>query len=379
MIGLLIRLRQAGLAIAAMLAPWTLSAALVISLTASAGENSGRKDLGFRRSTLIEPQRLTLLPPAMPVLSLRGNARKPDETTSSAADWRRLKPHIRPADLARETSLPAEASASLYFLDDPVVFMPRALEPPVSLASASEILLARLHRFGEEGLTPEANRLNDTTLTPEARRLLTRARPDGATPGIDPARLRAAQTPAATAPEIIAAAAMRIPAFAHVHSDASGGKAESTRLTFSRGYLDLVDPASLQQETKCLAEAIYFEARSEPPEGQAAVAQVVLNRVASGLYPTNICGVVYQNRHRYKACQFTFACEGRSLAIHEPEAWGKAERIAKAVLAGTRYNPDIATSTHYHAEYVAPYWSRRLKKTEQIGRHIFYRLRPGQT
>jgi spore germination cell wall hydrolase CwlJ-like protein len=67
------------------------------------------------------------------------------------------------------------------------------------------------------------------------------------------------------------------------------------------------------KEQRCLAEAVYFEARSEPEAGQAAVAQVVLNRVRSGLYPTSVCGVVYQNRHRHLACQFTFACEGKAL------------------------------------------------------------------
>ena len=136
---------------------------------------------------------------------------------------------------------------------------------------------------------------------------------------------------------------------------------------------------SLKREQKCLAEAIYFESRSEPEDGQAAVAQVVLNRVKSGLYPTNICGVVYQNRHKYKACQFSFACEGRSLAITEPGPWSTAQRVAREVLEGESYNTAVGASTHYHANYVAPYWSRKLKRTDQIGRHIFYRLRPGQT
>ena len=80
-------------------------------------------------------------------------------------------------------------------------------------------------------------------------------------------------------------------------------------------YADLIEPHAMDSEQRCLAEAVYFEARSEPEDGQAAVAQVVLNRVKSGLYPSNVCGVVYQNRHRYMGCQFSFACEGKSLRI----------------------------------------------------------------
>lgn len=144
-------------------------------------------------------------------------------------------------------------------------------------------------------------------------------------------------------------------------------------------YADLIDPDNLSKEQRCLAEAVYFEARSEPEEGQAAVAQVVLNRVKSGLYPSSICGVVYQNRHRHLACQFTFACEGKALRIGESESWDRAKRVASAVLEGRTYLADVGGATHYHANYVRPYWARRLKKMDVIGRHIFYKLRPGQT
>ena len=133
------------------------------------------------------------------------------------------------------------------------------------------------------------------------------------------------------------------------------------------------------RERKCLAEAVYFESRSEPEEGQAAVAQVVLNRATSGLYPGSICGVVYQNRTHYKACQFSFACEGKSLRITEPESWRTAVRIADAVVGGKTYLSDVGGATHYHANYVRPGWARRLVKMDVIGHHIFYKLRPGQT
>jgi len=144
-------------------------------------------------------------------------------------------------------------------------------------------------------------------------------------------------------------------------------------------YVDLIDPDNMNKEQRCLAEAVYFEARSEPLEGQAAVAQVILNRVKSGLYPSSICGVVYQNRHRHLACQFTFACEGKSLRIRDTESWDRATRVASAVLEGRTYLADVGGATHYHANYVRPSWSRRLKKMDVIGRHIFYKLKPGQT
>jgi spore germination cell wall hydrolase CwlJ-like protein len=141
----------------------------------------------------------------------------------------------------------------------------------------------------------------------------------------------------------------------------------------------LIDQDNAGREKRCLAEAIYFEARSEPEEGQAAVAQVVLNRASSGLYPASICGVVYQNRQRYHGCQFSFACEGKSLRINEPDAWHTAVRIAEAVSQGKTYLSDVGGSTHYHANYVRPRWAKALKKMDIIGHHIFYKLRPGQT
>lgn len=144
-------------------------------------------------------------------------------------------------------------------------------------------------------------------------------------------------------------------------------------------YVDLIDPDNLSKEQRCLAEAVYFEARSEPEAGQAAVAQVVLNRVKSGLYPSTICGVVYQNRHRHLACQFTFACEGKALRTTDTFSWERAKRVAAAVLEGKTYLADVGGATHYHADYVKPYWARRLKKMDVIGRHIFYKLKPGQT
>jgi spore germination cell wall hydrolase CwlJ-like protein len=144
-------------------------------------------------------------------------------------------------------------------------------------------------------------------------------------------------------------------------------------------YAALIEPADRARQMRCLAEAIYFEARSESRTGQMAVAQVVMNRVASDLYPNSVCGVVYQNRHRYLACQFTFACEGRSLRITEPEPWRAAVTVAQNVIDGSAYLADVGGSTHYHAQYVRPYWARSLRKMDVIGKHVFYKLKPGQT
>ena len=88
---------------------------------------------------------------------------------------------------------------------------------------------------------------------------------------------------------------------------------------------------------RCLANAVYFESRSEPVRGQMAVAQVVLNRVFSGFYPKDVCGIVYQNANRYLACQFTFACDGKRKLINERGAWARANRIAKQTLNGQIY------------------------------------------
>ncbi len=142
-------------------------------------------------------------------------------------------------------------------------------------------------------------------------------------------------------------------------------------------YATLIDPKESARQMRCLAEAIYFESRSEPEAGQAAVAQVVLNRVRSGIYPTTVCGVVYQDRNRPFACQFSFACEGKSLRIEEPGPWAVATRIADEVVSGRNYNPDIAEAVNYHAAYVAPFWTGYLKRVDRIGLHIFYAMRDG--
>jgi spore germination cell wall hydrolase CwlJ-like protein len=130
--------------------------------------------------------------------------------------------------------------------------------------------------------------------------------------------------------------------------------------------------AKRQKAHQCLANAIYFEARSEPEKGQIAVAQVVINRAFSGYYPNDICGVVYQNKHRHLSCQFTFACDGIPDVVYDKGSWATAERIANETLDGKLYLDDVGKATHYHAYYVSPYWARSMRKMARIGAHTFY-------
>jgi len=138
--------------------------------------------------------------------------------------------------------------------------------------------------------------------------------------------------------------------------------------------LGLAGKARAKSE-KCLADAVYFESRGEPERGQQAVAQVVMNRVFSGYYPDNVCGVVYQNAHRHLACQFTFACDGIKDRVTEPEMWEQAKRIARDTLDGKVWLTEVGKATHYHANYVHPWWVRTMRKHQKIGVHIFYRPR----
>ena len=139
--------------------------------------------------------------------------------------------------------------------------------------------------------------------------------------------------------------------------------------------LGLFDAKLRAKSEKCLAEAVYFEARGEAVRGQIAVAQVVMNRAFSGFYPTTVCGVVYQNKHHHMACQFTFACDNVADVVREPDMWDRASKIAKAMLDGQLWLPEVGKSTHYHAYWVHPSWVSEMKKMYKFGVHTFYRPR----
>ena len=126
-------------------------------------------------------------------------------------------------------------------------------------------------------------------------------------------------------------------------------------------------------EHRCLTEALYYEARSEGARGEKAVAEVVFHRLNSGKYGDSICAVVYGGADR-KVCQFSFTCNGDMKRPRETSAWNQAEELAAQIFTGeVRLRNFTGGATRYHAVYVKPYWAPTLKRTAQIGNHIFYR------
>ena len=146
-------------------------------------------------------------------------------------------------------------------------------------------------------------------------------------------------------------------------------------IVYSNEWLDSLPEAEGGDDLACLAEALYFEARGERVRGQFAVAEVILNRVTSPLYPDSVCGVINQGTGRQYQCQFTYTCDGIADTVHEHLAYSRVAKIAQIMLAGA---PRDLTSgaTHYHTTAVNPSWSRSFPQTAMIGVHIFYR-QPG--
>ncbi|MDQ4088206.1 MAG: cell wall hydrolase [Pseudomonadota bacterium] len=132
--------------------------------------------------------------------------------------------------------------------------------------------------------------------------------------------------------------------------------------------------ATRDRALHCLTQAIYYEAASEGEDGGRAVAQVVLNRMRHPAYPSSVCGVVFQGAERATGCQFTFTCDGSLARVPAASLWKQASRIATEALAGKVFGP-VGHATHYHADYVLPYWADSLDKSAKVGRHIFYRLK----
>ncbi len=125
-----------------------------------------------------------------------------------------------------------------------------------------------------------------------------------------------------------------------------------------------------QHAQTCLTQAIYYEAGFEPLAGKQAVAQVVLNRMKHPAFPSSVCGVVYQG-HLARVCQFSFTCDGALFRKPQKAAWASSQSVAAAALAGY-VEPSVGTATHYHADYVSPYWAPKLAKIKKLGAHIFY-------
>jgi spore germination cell wall hydrolase CwlJ-like protein len=404
-------------------APWALGAGLLVSFTASAGQNFGPDALPYSQLRRAAPPPASALEegPSMliaasafrlPGLSLESAVRKAHLSFDDPERRVVVDPRQPRDDLKRTASAFPDVDRSAK--GDPLPGLrPSLSQRPArelqrvvfgdtqpGLISAGFSLEALREAEGvigppvgfepyanEEGTTDPA--LSDSSPS-SLRPVITSPRQaelhlesiDGSTPSVPMASARASATPGAATP---AQPGTPQPQSAPSRQDLIA-KVPPATPRLGKGdtgpreiYTDLIAPADMARQQRCLAEAIYFEARSESNEGRAAVAQVVLNRVRSNLYPNTVCGVVYQNSHRHLACQFTFTCEGKSLRVTEPAPWRDAVRIAREVYDGTIYLPEVGGSTHYHANYVRPGWAKRLKKMDTIGQHVFYKLKPGQT
>lgn len=122
----------------------------------------------------------------------------------------------------------------------------------------------------------------------------------------------------------------------------------------------------------CLAEAVYYEAANQGTDGEAAVAQVVLNRMRNPVFPKTVCGVVFQGSNQTTGCQFTFTCDGSLARRPSAAGWLAAKAVAERALGGF-VQKDVGEATHYHTDAVVPYWQSTVLKVAQIGAHIFYR------
>jgi len=140
--------------------------------------------------------------------------------------------------------------------------------------------------------------------------------------------------------------------------------------------LGKADEAARSRALECLTSAIYYEAGQESADGQRAVAQVVLNRVRHPAFPSTVCGVVYEGSTRATGCQFTFTCDGSLFHRPSDAGWERARKVAWSALTGSVYKP-AGNATHYHADYVVPYWASSLTKNAVVGAHIFYRWSGG--
>lgn len=125
------------------------------------------------------------------------------------------------------------------------------------------------------------------------------------------------------------------------------------------------------RDLECLTQAVYYEARGETPDGQAAVAQVVLNRARHPAFPKSVCGVVFQRTSN--VCQFSFACDGSMRRGREPGAWRRAQKVAERALGG-HVMGQVGNATHFHTVNVSPGWGPRMVRVQQVGLHVFYRF-----
>ncbi len=131
------------------------------------------------------------------------------------------------------------------------------------------------------------------------------------------------------------------------------------------------DALNAARAVDCLAAAVLYEA-GDDATGQRAVAQVIINRARHPAFPKSICGTVFQGSERRTGCQFTFTCDGALRRRYSDTAWARARGIAIDALNGAVYRP-VGLATHYHTDWVRPYWSPSLEKLAQVGTHLFFR------
>ena len=136
--------------------------------------------------------------------------------------------------------------------------------------------------------------------------------------------------------------------------------------------LKAASPADGARAETCLAMAVYYEAANQGPDGEAAVAQVVLNRMRNSMFPKTVCGVVFQGSTLPTGCQFTFTCDGSLARTPSAAGWRDALYVARRALSGYVMR-DVGEATHYHTIWVVPYWQTTVLKVAQLGAHVFYR------
>ena len=354
------RLRLAWAASAA--APWALAAGVLLSITAEAGQEPARYASAYDRSSLL-----------MAAASPTGR--------NGIAVEARLSPGGDQADLSESDELQPNGVLKTAGTPFPAVDRTAKGNPFIGLRRGFDV-----HRRGQDSASRNAHAFTFGVEDPGAsdfdpNHSMSPVRPDAAEPAPPAgAIVTDGATPTLPLEYALNSSSPTSSEGVVVEVEAAPETTIASQSPLGDGqpnYATLIDVKDGQRQMRCLAEAVYFESRSEPENGQAAVAQVVLNRVRSGIYPTSICGVVYQDRNRPFACQFSFACEGKSLRVEEPGPWATATRISEAVVNGKTYIPEVAQAVNYHANYVAPFWVGYLRRVDRIGAHIFYAMRDG--
>ena len=361
------RMAWAGSAVA----PWGIALGLLVSITARADPDPGVSGGPVERNGGVD--RFSPVHEALSAATFRASA----ADSAGGADAWLIPAHLTLGALDELSAIPDEIEPKLAFK------RASAEIPTINREHKGDPFIVLRPGLGAHGIGPAPSALahadSEADWPTDSRSPVALApagdnapgRPiesftDGATPSIALDWALNSSTPGPSEGKLLIGAG---------HGSAQTTIAAESDLQGKPDYASLIDPKDSARQMRCLAEAVYFESRSEPENGQAAVAQVVLNRVRSGIFPTNVCGVVYQDRNRPFACQFSFACEGKSLRIEEPGAWAVATRIAQAVVRGVNFNPKVAEALNYHANYVYPFWASSLRRVDRIGAHIFYAMR----